>query len=137
MVDKTDINIIKLLTQNSRMQWQEIGEAVHLTGQAVKNRINRLERLGVIEGYTVKINPDRLGMEVTAFVTVFMKTVNHAAFQKYFKDNDLVSEAYRISGEGCYLLKAVSSSQKEINTFLDKLLKYGNYKINISIGKIK
>lgn len=52
MLDQTDLKILELLLSNSRMQWQEIGEQVHLTGQAVKNRIDRMEKLGVIEGYT-------------------------------------------------------------------------------------
>ena len=56
MLDQTDMEIIKLLTQNSRMQWLDIGEIVHLTGQAVKNRVDRLEKLGIIEGYRVKLN---------------------------------------------------------------------------------
>jgi Lrp/AsnC family leucine-responsive transcriptional regulator len=137
MIDQTDMEIIKLLTQNSRMQWQEIGEVVHLTGQAVKNRVDRLEKLGVIEGYTVRLNIGKLGMEVEAFVTVFMKTTDHAAFQKYLKQSDLITEAHRISGEGCYLLKVHATGQKEIIAFLDEILKYGNYKVNLSIDKIK
>jgi len=137
MVDQTDIEIIKLLTQNSRMQWLEIGELVHLTGQAVKNRINRLEKQGVIEGYTVKINLGILGREVTAFVTVFMKTVDHIAFQKHIRECDLIFEAHRISGEGCYLLKVHTSNKQELIDFLDDILKYGNYKVNLSIDKLK
>ncbi len=137
MVDRTDMEIIKLLTENSRMQWQEIGEAVHLTGQAVKNRINRLEKLGVIEGYTVRISPSKAGMEVTAFVTVFMKTTDHAAFRKYIKESDCVYEAHRISGEGCYLLKVHTTGQHELIDFLDGILKYGNYRVNLSIDNLK
>ncbi|KNY24885.1 Lrp/AsnC family transcriptional regulator [Pseudobacteroides cellulosolvens] len=137
MIDQTDMEIIKLLTQNSRMQWQDIGEKVHLTGQAVKNRVDRLEKLGVIEGYTVKLNQDKLGMEIKAFVTVFMKTTDHASFKKYLMQSDLINEAYRISGEGCYLLQVNTTSQKELLTFLDGVLKYGNYRVNLSIDKIK
>jgi len=137
MIDQTDIEIIKLLTQNSRMQWLEIGEIVHLTGQAVKNRINRLEKLGVIEGYTVKLNLSKLGWEVTAYVTVFMKTADHIAFQKYLRDSNLIFEAHRISGEGCYLLKVHASNKQELIDFLDDILQFGNYKVNLSIDKIK
>ena len=137
MVDQTDLAIIKLLTQNSRMQWQEIGDTVHLTGQAVKNRITRLEKLGIIEGYTVKVNSSKLGMEVTAFVTVFMKTTDHIAFQKYLRDSDFIFEAHRISGEGCYLMKVQTSCQQELIDFLDNILRFGNYKVNLSIEKLK
>ena len=77
MLEKTDLNILDLLTKNSRMQLQEIGEEVHLTGQAVRNRINKMEKLGIIQGYTIKINPKVMGKELTAFVTIYMKTKNH------------------------------------------------------------
>ncbi|PEW97993.1 hypothetical protein CN446_11385 [Bacillus cereus] len=43
MFDSTDFKIIKLLQENARMNWKEIGEIVHLTGQAVGKRINKLE----------------------------------------------------------------------------------------------
>ena len=85
MLDQTDLQILNLLTKNSRMQWQEIGEEVHLTGQAVRNRINKMEKLGVIEGYTIKINSKMIGKELTAFVTIFMKTTDHGSFQKYIQ----------------------------------------------------
>ncbi|GKX65863.1 Lrp/AsnC family transcriptional regulator [Inconstantimicrobium mannanitabidum] len=137
MIDQTDIEILNLLTINSRMQWQEIGEEVHLTGQGVKNRINRMEKLGVIEAYTLKINFDKIGRGVTAFITVFMKTTDHAAFQRYIRTNPLIVEGNRISGEGCYMLKVIASNQKEILALLDEILQYGNYKINLSIENIK
>jgi len=137
MLDQTDLQILNLLTKNSRMQWQEIGEEVHLTGQAVRNRINKMEKLGVIQGYTIKINSKMIGKELTAFVTIFMKTTDHGSFQKYIQDNPLISEANRISGEGCYLIKVIASTQEEIVGILDEILKYGNYKVNLSIENIK
>lgn len=137
MLDQTDLQILNLLTKNSRMQWQEIGEEVHLTGQAVRNRINRMEKLGVIKEYTIKINSEMTGKELTAFVTIFMKTTDHASFKKYIQNNTLISEANRISGEGCYLLKVTASSQEEIVELLDEVLEYGNYKLNLSIENIK
>lgn len=137
MLDQTDIQILNLLSKNSRMQWQEIGEEVHLTGQAVKNRINRMEKLGAIEGYTIKINSKMLGKEIMAFVTIFMKTTDHASFQKYIQNNTLISEAHKISGDGCYLLKVTAATQEEIVVILDEILKYGNYRLNLSIENIK
>jgi len=137
MLDQTDIEILRLLAKNSRMQMQEIGEEVHLTGQAVRNRINRMEKSGVIQGYTIKIDPKSMGEELTAFVTIFMKTTDHASFQKYVQNNPSIYEANRISGEGCYLLKINTSTQEEIIGILDEILKYGNYKLNLSIENIK
>lgn len=137
MLDQTDLQIISLLKKNSRIQWREIGELVHLTGQAVANRIRRMEQLGIIEGYTINLNESKLGKKLIAFITVFMKTTDHLSFMNLIKDKEEVLEANRISGEGCYLLKVNVSNEEELMHILDEILIYGNYRINISIGKIK
>lgn len=137
MLDYTDLEILKLLKSNCKMQFRDIGEVVHLTGQAVSNRISRMEHLGVIKGYTVLLDEKMLNKSLTAYITIFMKTTNHEVFCKFLSTNESVLEANRISGEGCYMLKVQVNSQEDLNDFLDSVLKYGNYRVNISIGKIK
>jgi len=137
MLDHTDLAIIKLLKTNCKMQLRDIGEVVHLTGQAVSKRISRMEELGVIQGYSVLLDEKLLGKTITAYITIFMKTTNHSAFHTFLQSYEAVVEASRISGDGCYLLKVQVNSQEDLNCFLDSVLKYGNYRVNISIGKIK
>lgn len=137
MLDQTDLEILSLLKDNSRIQWREIGEIVHLTGQAVANRIRRMEDMDIIEGYTVKLNQSKLGKNLIAFITVFMKSTDHLSFQNFIKENEEILEGNRISGDGCYLLKANVSNDSALMKLLDKVLEYGNYRVNISIGKIK
>jgi Lrp/AsnC family leucine-responsive transcriptional regulator len=129
--------IIDLLIKNSRMQWREIGEQVHLTGQAVANRIRRMEESGLITGYTIDLDNSKLGKSITSFVTVYMKTTDHPAFQEFVKENGMIIEADRISGDGCYLLKVQVASHEELTEILNALLKFGNYGVNLSIGRIK
>ncbi|MFF2890343.1 Lrp/AsnC family transcriptional regulator [Paenibacillus sp. NPDC057967] len=71
MLDKTDYAILACLQSNARMQMKEIGERVHMTGQAVANRIDRLEELGVLLGYTVKLDESKQEKPFEAMVTVF------------------------------------------------------------------
>ncbi len=137
MFDETDIEIIKALQNNSKIQLQELGNMVHLTGQAVRNRITRMEKRGVIEGYTIKTNMAQLGQELSAFVTVYMKTNEHAFFHKFIRDNVHITEAHRISGEGCYSLKVAVAGHQQLEELLDGILAYGNYKVNLSISKLK
>lgn len=137
MLDETDWRILQLLQTNCRLQWKEIGEKVHLTGQAVAARIRKLEDLGIIEGFTVKLNQEKMGKTITALITIFMKANNHSAFQQFIRNKETIMEAQRISGEGCYWLKANLATEIELNQLLDEILFYGNYRLNISIGRIK
>jgi Lrp/AsnC family leucine-responsive transcriptional regulator len=136
-MDEIDSQILEILKENSRKPWKEIGESIHMTGQAVGNRIRKMEEEGIIEQYTVAVNELKLGKAIQAFIMVFLKSNHHLEFQKYLKENPDIKEAHRISGEGCYMLKASISDQLALNTILDEILKFANYRVNISIGKIK
>ncbi|MGG3467942.1 Lrp/AsnC family transcriptional regulator [Neobacillus pocheonensis] len=135
--DEVDLKILEILEKNSRITWKEIGSLVHMTGQAVAARIDKLEELGILEGYTVKINRKLLGSPIIALVTVFMKTTNHASFHNFIHSQKEIIEAFRISGEGCYSLKIMVPTQADLVELLDRILSFGNYKVKLSIEKIK
>ena len=137
MIDQTDLEIIRCLQINSRLQWKEIGQKVHLTGQAVAARIRKMEDLKVIKGFTVNIDLEKLGQPITALVTVFMKTTDHQSFQRFINNTEAIAEAHRVSGDGCYWLKLNVTDQEKLNQLLDEILKFGVYRVNLSIGKVK
>lgn len=137
LLDEIDYQILKVLSENSRIQWKELGEKIHMTGQAVGNRIKKLEEQGIIEAYSTIVNEMKLGLSFTAFVTVFMKTTNHHSFIGFINEKKEIREAHRISGEGCYLLKVKVKTQEQLNGFLSEILAFGNYRLNLSIQLIK
>ena len=136
-LDNIDFQILRLLTENSRIQWKDLGEQIHMTGQAVGNRIKKLEESGVIKAYSLIIDEMKLGLAYTAFVIIYMKTAKHDLFIRFIHDQNEVVEAHRISGEGCYHLKVKVKSQEQLNLFLNKLLDHGNYSLYLSIQEIK
>ncbi|MCI1580981.1 MAG: Lrp/AsnC family transcriptional regulator [Clostridium beijerinckii] len=137
MFDEIDLKILDILLINSKIPLKEIGEHVHLTPQGVSNRIIRLQDLGIITQYTVCINNSLLGKNITAFITIFMKTTQHDKLTKFIKENTIITEAHRISGDGCYLLKVICSNMDEINLLLDKIMEYGTYRLSLSTSTIK
>lgn len=137
MVDEIDLKIIEMLKVNAKMPLKVIGECIHLTAQAISNRIIRLQKLGVITQYTICTNNLLLGEHVTAYITIFMKIAKHHQFINFIKENSIIIEAHKISGDGCYLVKVVCSSLEEINILLDNLTEYGTYRLNLSISRIK
>lgn len=136
-LDNIDFQILRLLTENSRIQWKDLGEQIHMTGQAVGNRIKKLEDSGVIKAYSLIVDEMKVGLSYTAFIIIYMKTANHDSFIQFVNGQNAVVEAHRVSGEGCYHLKIKVNSQEQLNLFLDEILDYGNYSINLSIQEIK
>jgi len=69
-LDATDHQIIELLSQNARRTMADIGENVSLSASAVTRRIERLERSGVIAGYTLVVDHRKAGRPIQAFTEV-------------------------------------------------------------------
>jgi Lrp/AsnC family leucine-responsive transcriptional regulator len=69
-VEDIDRQIVHLLSQDGRMSFTDLGKATGLSTSAVHQRVRRLEQRGVIRGYTVVVDPQALGLSLTAFVSV-------------------------------------------------------------------
>ena len=137
MIDETDKLILDILKRNSKLPLKDIGELVHLTPQAVSNRITHLQHIGVITQFTICTNNELLGKTLIAYITIFMKTLKHSQLIQYIHENPLITEAHKISGDGCYILKLVCSDLEEINSVLDAISEYGTYQLNLSTSTLK
>lgn len=137
MIDQTDLAIISLLQEDARLQWKEIGARVHLTGQAVAARVQALVEAGVITGFTAKVDAAKLGRPLTAFITVFMASADHPAFRRFLAGEGSITAAHRVGGDGCYWLRADLASHEELNSLLERILRHGNYRLQLSIDRIK
>ncbi|MBM7587347.1 Lrp/AsnC family leucine-responsive transcriptional regulator [Bacillus pakistanensis] len=136
MLDSTDMRIIDELSKNSRITMKELGEKVHLTGQAASARVAKLEDNGIIEGYTIQINQEKMGYSVHAMIHIFTKATNHQPYLSYLKKQEqYVINNYKISGESCYLLECKFPSNEIVDEFLTSLSNYVSYKLSIVINK--
>lgn len=137
MLDNTDLHILEVLARNSRITMKELGEKVHMTGQATSERVAKLEDNNVIDRYTVKINQSKLGYFVHAFITVMTENTRHEPYLTLIKTKESnVIHNYKVSGEGCYILECKFSSNEELDEFLKELNKHANYKLSIVIKDI-
>ncbi|WP_167957562.1 Lrp/AsnC family transcriptional regulator [Anaerosporobacter faecicola] len=136
-LDSVDYQILQLLKKDAKMSMNQIGEEVHMTGQAVSKRIAFLQKNNIIQRYTIHINEQIYGDYTISFIRVYMKSTEHIKFRKLLQDKEEVLEIHRISGEGCYLLKVRTYDQQTLATLLDEILQYGNYQISQSIEQVK
>lgn len=137
MLDNTDKRILAELSQNSRITMKELGEKVHLTGQAVSSRVARLEDDGIIEGYTIKVNQAKLGHSVHATINIYTKSDFHQPYLSFISaQKEYVIRHYKISGDGCYLLECKFPSNEQLDEFLTDLNKHVNYKLTIIINEL-
>ncbi len=107
-MDQTDLAILGLLQQDAALTLAEVAAQVNLSPTPCWRRINKLEMAGVIERRVALLDPAKVGIDLTIFVTV--ETDDHsAAWTRAFADAlaamPEVMEVFRMAGEVDYLLK--------------------------------
>src|SRR5712691_1518924 len=105
-LDELDLRLLTLLLRDGRAPASQLAEQVGLSRPAVADRIEKLERSGVIRGTTVVIDPCALGKNITAFVSCRGTGQLGAKASKAFQailQSDEVLEAHTVAGDDCYL----------------------------------
>jgi len=124
-LDKTDRIILSILQKDSTVSIGDLAERVNLTTTPCWKRIKRLEDEGVIQKRVALLDPEKLGLLFTAFVS--LKTTDHS-HQWYNHFVEIVSvfpeviEFYRMTGEYDYMLKVQVEDMKRFDLFYKKLV---------------
>ena len=134
MIDNTDKKILDELKKNSRITMKELGEKVHLTGQATSTRVLRLEEKGIIKGYTIDIDENKIGNSVHVMIDIHTKSTHHTPYLQFINSQEKhILHNYKVSGNCCYILECKFPSNEVLDKFLIELNKYVNYTLTIII----
>ena len=124
-LDAIDHKIIGHLTADGRVPWAELGRRVNLSSPAIAERVQRLERGGVITGYRAEIDPRALGYQMAAIVRVKPAPGKLPRIPELAGKIPEISECHRITGEDCFYLKVYLRTIDDLSKMLDRFLAYG------------
>src|SRR5436305_11821984 len=124
-LDDTDRKILGELTTEGRVSIAELGRRVNLSSPAVAERVQRLERAGVITGYRAELDPRTLGYPLTAIVRIKPAAGQLPRIPELAAEIAQVSECHRVTGEDCFYLTVYLRSIDELGALLDRFLVYG------------
>ncbi|PHX60666.1 MAG: AsnC family transcriptional regulator [Actinobacteria bacterium] len=123
-VDEIDLRIISLLVENGRRTVLDIAERVQLTPAPVKRRIDRLERLGVIAGYTTIIDQSRLVGGMEAFIELrFAGNTNVDSIKSAAASLPEVREVFTVAGDPDALVRIRADNVHHLQQVVDSLRK--------------
>ncbi len=109
-LDEKDVQILSLLQADGRMTNADLAKKVNLSPPSALQRVRALEKAGLIKGYVALLDPDRLGLKLTAIVMVRLSLHQERPieqFRKSIHDIPEILECYHVSGEFDFLLKIV------------------------------
>ena len=126
-LDKFDISILEALQKDARLSLQDLGKIVGLTASPCWTRVKRLEDAGIIEGYTVRLSPEKLGLPETVILHVSLDSHSDEAlfeFGRALEDIPEVLEAFLVSGDYDYYIRVAVEDTRGYERFLrEKLYK--------------
>ena len=120
MIDEISLKILKILQKKARIPNVEVARQVGMAPSAVLERIRKLEKQGYIDGYEVRLNPQRFNRGLVAFIHVrFDARVHEKNLVESLGDIDEIQEIHFIAGEDGFLIKVRVAGTAE----LDKLVR--------------
>ncbi len=140
-LDELDRKIVRLLIQNARMSYSEIGEQVGISRVAVKMRVQALEKKGIIEEYTAIINPQKINGAISCYFEIETMPDTLSEVTELLRQSDIITQIYRVTGKCKLHVHAVAASGEEMEALMadtvDKLPGVLECTCNVIFSRIK
>ncbi|MFV0413767.1 MAG: Lrp/AsnC family transcriptional regulator [Oscillospiraceae bacterium] len=136
-MDQLDKKILALLTANARATVKEIAGKVSLTSPAVSERIRRMEKSGVIEGYTVKINPLLTRNSIHALVSISVAPKDRQVFNELLQQTSAVQRCFQVTGTYSHMVEIRCPDIEALERLLSKLQKLGQTNTQIILNTVQ
>ena len=124
-MDKIDYKLISLLQKNGRAPLKQLAEEVYLSSPATAARIERLEKEGIITGYTAKIDHKKLGYPIVAFVNLELQPSQKPTFYPFVCNHPNVLECNCVTGHYSMMIKVAFESTEMLDTFIGQIQQFG------------
>jgi Lrp/AsnC family leucine-responsive transcriptional regulator len=125
LLDPINLRVLDELVRDGRIAMAELGRRVGLSAPAVAERVQRLERAGVIAGYRAELDPRALGFPVSAVVRIRPSPGQLQRIPDVARETPQVAECHRITGDDCYLIRLHLRSIDDLEDVLDRFTPHG------------
>jgi Lrp/AsnC family leucine-responsive transcriptional regulator len=124
-IDDTNRRIVGELQKDARLSMAELGRRVGLSAPAVTERLQRLEADGVIRAYHADVDPESLGLSLTAVIRVRPAPGQLANVADLARETDEVVECHRVTGDDCYFMTAHVRDVGHLEEVIDRFVVLG------------
>jgi Lrp/AsnC family transcriptional regulator, leucine-responsive regulatory protein len=122
VLDRRDLEIVAALQEDARATYSDIARRVGLSPSSVHERVRKLEQSGAIRGYRAEVDPEFLGLFVTALVSVMpLDPTQPDDLPDRVKEFDEIEDCYSVAGAENYILKVRTGTTGELEELLRRL----------------
>jgi Lrp/AsnC family leucine-responsive transcriptional regulator len=133
LLDQVNRRLLAELHTEPRISMSALGRKVGMSAPAVTERVQRMERAGIITGYRMDVDPAALGLPVLAFARIRPSAGQLPKIAELAASLPQVTECHRITGEDCFLVKVHAAGVPQLEEVLDKFLLYGQTTTSIVV----
>ncbi|WP_371371904.1 Lrp/AsnC family transcriptional regulator [Sporomusa aerivorans] len=120
-LDKIDRQILKYLSENGRFSNAELGRLLNLTRAAVRERVNQLVEHGIIERFTIVVNPLKAGKMLSVYFNVDVEWSKINLVAEQLLKTEEITNIYQMSGQPHLHIHALFDDQEHANCYIQKL----------------
>ena len=131
LLDPTGKQLLTLLQEDARLSYSELGRRVGLSVTAVIDRIRRLEDAGLIMGYKVALDREKLGLSVLAFMRLQTIPERYPGVLALVEKMPAVLECHHMTGEESFVLKVAVATVAELEPLIEQFSKFGRTSTSI------
>jgi Lrp/AsnC family leucine-responsive transcriptional regulator len=122
VLDERDLEIVAALQEDARATYADIAQRVGLSASSVHDRVRKLEQAGVIRGYRAIVDPDALGLLITALVAATpLDPQQPDDLPDRLADFPQVEDCFSVAGEANYILKVRTRTTAELEELIRRL----------------
>jgi len=119
MIDEISLKILKILQEKARIPNIEVARQVRMAPSAVLERIRKMERQGIIDGYEVRLNPEQFDRRQIAFIEIRTRSVgDRPETGRELAAIPEIQEVHYVAGVDCYLVKLRVSDTAELSLLI-------------------
>ncbi len=126
--------ILRLLQDNARLSFRQIGETIGLTAPAVAERVRRLEDAGILKGYHAEIDLAQAGLPIMAFIHLMTNSTQSARLRKAIGDMPEVIECHCVTGNESYIVKVAVTTVPHLEHLLLELGSFGEVRTSLVLS---
>ncbi|MGZ8612339.1 MAG: Lrp/AsnC family transcriptional regulator, partial [Actinomycetota bacterium] len=134
-MDDRDLEILAALQDDARATYADVGRRVGLAASSVHDRVRKLEQLGAIRGYRAVVDPESVGLFVTALVAVTpLDPTQPDDLPERVRDFPEVEDCYSVAGESNYVLKVRTRTTGALEELIRRLREKGEVQTRTTIA---
>ncbi len=134
MLDERDLEIVAALQDDARATYADLGKRVGLSASAVHDRVRKLEQAGVIRGYRADVDPEAVGLFVTAFIAVSpLDPSQPDDLPDRVREFPEVVDCFSVAGEMNYILKVRTPTTGGLEDLIRRLREKGEVQTRTTV----